>query len=95
MPSTFDRLCAILTRQNKLLPERLTPDAQLEDLGIDSLGTIELLWNVEDEFSIKLPPEPVDLHTLGDVVGYIDQLVAAQGAGRVHAPTVVPGALET
>jgi acyl carrier protein len=91
MTSTFDRLSALLTQQNKLQPDRVTPDAQLEDLGIDSLGTIELLWNVEDAFKIKLPPEPVELHTLGDVVRYIDGLIAAQQPGLVHAAAAVPG----
>jgi acyl carrier protein len=78
MTSTFDRLSAILVRDYKLAPDRLTLDAQLEGLGIDSLGTVELLWNIEDTFKIKLPSDPVDLLTLGDVARYVDGLVAAQ-----------------
>lgn len=79
MTTTFERLCDILVNDHKLPPERLTLDAPLESLGIDSLGTVELLWNVEDAFKIKLPSEPVDLPTLGDVVRYVDVLVAGQG----------------
>lgn len=81
MTTTLDTLRAILVRDYKLAPETLTPDAPLESLGIDSLGVAELLFNVEDEFHITLPPEPVQLPTLGDVVGFIDGLVAAQRAG--------------
>ena len=81
--STFERLRAILVKDYKLEPEKLTLDAPLEDLGIDSLGVAELLFNVEDEFRIALPPEPVQLPTVGDVVRYIDELVAAQ-----HGPAV-------
>ena len=85
MTTTLDTLRAILVRDYKLAPETLTPDAPLESLGIDSLGVAELLFNVEDEFHITLPPEPVQLPTLGDVVGFIDGLVAAQHAGVAQA----------
>jgi acyl carrier protein len=76
--TTFQRLSVILTRDYKIEPASLTLDAPLEALGIDSLGTVELLWTVEDEFRIKLPPEPVDLPTIGDVVRFIDELVVSQ-----------------
>lgn len=79
MKTTFERLSAILMKDYKLQPDRLTLDAPLESLGIDSLGTVELLWNIEDAFQIKLPSDPVELPTLGDVVRYVDELVASQG----------------
>ena len=83
MTTTFERLSAILVKDYKLEPDRLIPDAPLQSLGIDSLGTVELLWNIEDAFQIKLPSDPVDLPTLGDVVRYIDELVARQAAAAV------------
>ena len=89
MSTTFERLCAILVEDHKLPPARLTLDAQLESLGIDSLGAVELLWHVEDAFKIKLPSEPVALLTLGDVVRYVDGLVAAEAA---EAAKMMPAA---
>jgi acyl carrier protein len=80
MTSTFERLSAILMKDYKLQPDRLTLDAPLDSLGIDSLGTVELLWNIEDSFQIKLPSDPVELPTLGDVVRYVDGLIASQSA---------------
>ncbi|WP_157268789.1 acyl carrier protein [Azohydromonas aeria] len=95
MSTTFERLSAILARDYKLAPDQLTLDAPLEGLGIDSLGTMELLWTVEESFGITLPPDQVALPTLGDVVRYIDDLVAAQAAqaadaapGPAAAPTL-------
>lgn len=76
--TTFEHLCAMLVKDHKLPMDRLTMDTPLESLGIDSLGTVELLWNVEDTFHIKLPSEVVDLPTLGDVVRYVDRLMAGQ-----------------
>lgn len=90
MTTTFERLSAILIRENKLPPDHLTLDAPLEGLGIDSLGTVELLWNIEDSFQIKLPSDPVDLQTLGDVVRYVDELVAQQGLGMVQPASALP-----
>lgn len=92
MTTTLDTLRAILIRDYKLAPEALTLDAPLESLGIDSLGVAELLFNIEDEFHIRLPPEPVQLPTLGDVVGFIDGLVAAQREGVAGVGAGVAGA---
>ena len=79
MTTTFERLSAVLMSDYKLAADRLSIDAPLESLGIDSLGAVELLWNIEDAFKIKLPAEPVALSTLGDVVRYVDELIAKQG----------------
>ena len=84
-PTTFDRLCAILMKDYKLEAGQLTPDAPLEALGIDSLGVADLLFNIEDAFGISLPPEPVQLLTVGDVARFIDELVA-RPQGQADAP---------
>lgn len=78
MTATYDWLRATLIKQYTLDADKLALDAPLEDLGIDSLGIAELLFNVEDEFGITLPPEAVQLPTMGDVVRFIDALILAQ-----------------
>ena len=84
MTTTFEQLRAILVRDYKLDPELLALDASLEGQGLDSLGVAELLFNVEDEFKITLPPDSVQLPTLGDVVLFIDALIAAQHGGEAQ-----------
>ena len=91
MSTTFETLRAILVREYQLAPDTLKMDAALEGLGIDSLGVAELLFSVEDEFGISLPPEPVQVLTLGDVVRYIDDLLSTQ-AVLLHA--AAPGAAQ-
>ncbi|NVO05349.1 MAG: acyl carrier protein [Rhodoferax sp.] len=88
MQTTLSRLQQILTKDYPLAPEALTRAARLEDLGIDSLATAELLFTVEDTFHLALPNEVVPLATLGDVVDYIDRIAAAQ-AGQTP-PGVAP-----
>ena len=78
MTTTFERLRAMLIKDYKLTAETLVPEAPLAELGIDSLGTAELLFNVEDEFGVTLPPDMVHLTTLGDVVNFIDNLLVKQ-----------------
>jgi acyl carrier protein len=78
MTGTLRKLGTILISDYKVAPEALVPEVSLEELGIDSLGVAELLFNIEDEFGITLPPDPVSLTTLGDVVAYIDALIEAQ-----------------
>lgn len=88
MTSTFERLRAILIKDYKFTPERLAPEVPLADLGIDSLATAELLFNIEDAFEVTLPPDAVQLTTLGDVVAYIDALAASQQKGPVQPEPV-------
>jgi acyl carrier protein len=88
METTLATLQRILIKDYQLAPEALTRAALLEDLGIDSLGTAELLFNIEDAFHMVLPPEAVPLSTLGDVVDYVDQLVAAQAATPQPGPAL-------
>jgi acyl carrier protein len=78
MSNTIDRLRLLLVKDYKLDPGVLVPDAPLDELGIDSLGVAELMFNIEDEFKIAIPGEPVALKTVGDVVRYIDGLIATQ-----------------
>jgi acyl carrier protein len=78
MISTFERLRAILVKDYQLAPDTVTMQADLEALGIDSLGVAELLFSIEDEFRVTLPPEPAELNSVGEVVSYIDALVAGR-----------------
>ena len=90
MSTTFDRLSMILQKSFNLAPERLTPDATLASLDIDSLGTVELLWKVEEAFRITIPAAPINPLTLSDVVQHIDQLVARSAAPLSKPPRVGP-----
>jgi len=98
--TTYERLREILLKDYDVPADKLTPTAVLEDLGIDSLGVLELMFNIEDEFKIDVPSEIADLNTIADTVKYIDQLVAAQvgspaAAVREAKPAVQQAALLT
>lgn len=90
MNSTQARLSELLTRDHQVPADQLTLDAPLESLGVDSLGTVELLWSVEESFKIQLPHDPPALVTFGDVVRYVDELVTQQQTGHPPAPAAAP-----
>ncbi len=52
----------------------LSPDMTLESLGVDSLGKIELLFDLEDHFKVRIPNEAYKLITLQDVADLIDSV---------------------
>ncbi|MCJ7799763.1 MAG: acyl carrier protein [Polaromonas sp.] len=94
MTNTFEHLRAILIKDYKNDPHLLTLDAELEALGIDSLGVAELLFNVEDEFHITLSPDAVQLLTLGDVVHFIDELMAVQHGSKTEKDGAMAAGLQ-
>lgn len=82
--NTNDRLVRIIADEYKLAPETLQPDARLDELGIDSLSVMELLFKIEEEFGIRVPNDQVALLTIRDVVGYVDNLIAQQTDAVPH-----------
>ncbi len=66
----------MMSEQFDLKPEQLTPDAQLESLGVDSLSVIEFMFNIEDQFKVKLPDERVEIKTVQDIANIVDRLMA-------------------
>lgn len=72
-----------MVEQFDLKLEDLSPDAQLDSLGLDSLSVIEFMFNLEDELKIKLTDERIELKTVGDVVKVVDRIIAEQ-KGSAH-----------
>jgi acyl carrier protein len=62
-------------------PEKVTPEASfVEDLGADSLDTVELVMAFEEEFGIEIPDEDAEkLQTVGDAINYLRSKGAEQG----------------
>ena len=64
----------IIAAQLSVDPEKVTSDAKfIEDLGADSLDTVELVMAFEDKFSVEVPDEDAEkLKSVADVVAYIE-----------------------
>ncbi|MEH2045469.1 acyl carrier protein [Nostoc sp.] len=60
-------------------PDKVTPQAKfMEDLGADSLDTVELVMALEEEFDIEIPDEAAEqITSVQDAVDYINNKVTA------------------
>jgi acyl carrier protein len=78
MATIFERVQAIAAKKYSLDPSVITPESTLESLGLDSLDLIELLFDVEDEFHIRIPQDggsALKTATVQDIVESIKALV--------------------
>ena len=78
-----DRIVAIIAEQAMLDPSEISVEATPADLGIDSLGLVESIFAIEEEFDISVPfnanePEKsdFDISSLGAIVAAVEKLVA-------------------
>lgn len=73
MSSIDERVKKIIAEQLSVEPEKITPDARfVDDLGADSLDTVELVMALEEEFEIDIPDEEAEkIVTFQDVMNYV------------------------
>jgi acyl carrier protein len=73
--SLQEKVCSIIAEQLGVKPEEVTPQASfIDDLGADSLDTVELVMALEEEFSIEIPDDEAEkMTTVGDAIKYIDE----------------------
>lgn len=73
--SIEERVADIIVKELGVTPEQVTSEAKfIEDLGADSLDTVELVMAFEDEFDVQVPDEEAEkLLCVGDVTRYIEE----------------------
>ncbi len=79
MSDLEEKVKEIIAKELGVEREKLTDDASfMEDLGADSLDTVELVMEFEKEFNIDIPDEDAEkLRTVGDAMNYLRQKVAS------------------
>lgn len=83
--SVREKVIAIIAEQAVLEPSDVTADSTLESLGIDSLGLVESIFSIEEEFDITIPfnaNDPgdgeFDITSVQTIIAGIEKLVAEQ-----------------
>lgn len=93
-PETVARaVIEILAAQALRDPASIARDAEVEALGIDSLGMAEVIFAIEERFDVAVPfdgaapegREAIDLRSVGGVIAAVQALLA-QPAGAASAP---------
>ena len=77
--ATFEKVKGIVVDQLDVDPDKVKPEASFaNDLGADSLDTVELVMALEEEFDIEIPDEAAEkIDTVGKAVDYIKKETAA------------------
>ncbi len=91
MSSTFDVVAKVISETSEIPLEQITPESHaIDDLGIDSLDFLDIVFALDKKFGIKIPLEswteevnegrakPEDYFVLKNLCARIDELVAAK-----------------
>jgi acyl carrier protein len=78
----------------KRAPSSITESHHLrDDLGLDSVAVIELLFEIEDRFKIQIPDQDLPgLSTVGSVAAYVQQRLSSAGSTSAKAKPATGGA---
>ena len=75
MAAVADKVKSIIVEQLGVDEEEVTPDASfVDDLGADSLDTVELVMAFEEEFGCEIPDDAAEtILTVGDAVKFLEK----------------------
>ncbi len=75
MSDVAERVRKIVVEHLGVEPDKVVPEASfIDDLGADSLDTVELVMAFEEEFSIEIPDEAAEkILTVQDAINYIEK----------------------
>jgi len=73
--SVRDRVIEIICEQMGQSKDKVSEETSfINDLGADSLDTVELVMELEDEFDLSIPDDAAEkIKTVGDAISYIDE----------------------
>jgi len=75
----IDRVAAVIAKTQHIPPETVTIDKTFEELNIDSLDGINILFALESEFDVDIPDDAArQIRTVREMVDGIDKLLAAK-----------------
>ncbi len=75
MAVEFEKIKKIIAEQLGVDEGEITPESHfIDDLGADSLDTVELVMQLEEEYGLEIPDQDAEkLQTVGDAIKYIDK----------------------
>jgi acyl carrier protein len=83
LPSTLQRLQRLFIAHFDYNLEELTATTTLEMLGLDSLDIIEFMFDIEEEFNIRIPDRDFKVTTIQEMVDALDRFISEQGSEQL------------
>lgn len=75
---TLERLRNYLSTRASVDPARVTPEARLEDIDVDSLVLIDLMFELEEAMNVRVPSLDKNPTTVAELIDLFDALQASQ-----------------
>jgi len=74
--NSFEMVSNAIAKKLEIDVTTIKPESTLEELGLDSLDTFDIIFEAEDKLGIKVPNDQVDVKTIQDMTNLLDQLLA-------------------
>ena len=82
----IERVRKVMATSKRIPEETVTIDSSFEELGIDSMDAVEILFALENEFDISIPDEEVKtVRDVRQMMEGVERLLAAKSAGTPTA----------
>lgn len=78
----------IIAHEVNIDPGEIRPESTMDDLKIESIDLVQIMFAIEEKFDIYLQDEDIgfDVENIGQVVAAVEKLVAAKDADGEAAP---------
>ena len=77
------RVISVVAKTQRIAPEKISPDATFEELGLDSLDSINILFALEEEFNVDIPVENTrDIRSIRQITEGLEKLLPATGGAN-------------
>jgi len=74
--NSFEMVSNAIAKKLEIDVTTIKPESTLEELGLDSLDTFDIIFEAEDKLGIKVPNDQVDVKTIQDMTNLLDELLA-------------------
>ena len=88
-PAVQDQIINIIAKEAILEPAQVRPEMTLEELGLDSLGLVEMIFAIEEAFDISVPfnaNEPsqseFDISSVGSIVRAVERMIIGKSGAE-------------
>ena len=81
-----ERVLSVMASTQRIPRENITTDSSFEELGVDSMDGVNILFALENEFDISIPDEDAkSIRSVRQMIAGVEKLVSAKAAGAAAA----------
>ena len=82
----IQRIRTVIANSQRIPIEKVSIDSSFQELGVDSMDAMNILFGLESEFDINIPDEEAkDIRTVRQMAEGVEKLIAAKAAGSAPA----------